>query len=325
MLETASAVSHKRRPFSRWAVKLIAGLAFFSWQVAYLCCGQDPAEVKWERLTSDGQLKLRPTWSPDGSQLLFARVGSDSIRLVLRNLNSGVEQPLTQETHPQLDGVFSPDGKWIALTHNAASANQGNMDLWLWDVAAAKSSLLIGDAGKLSHEEYPSWAPDSNKLVFSSTRDGNQELYSIHRDGSQLKRLTSHPGIDAHPAWSPDGAWISWATDRWGNLEIALMTPDGESVQRLTENAGADDNPAWSPTGEFLAWTSLQDEQHEIYVMRLADRQVANASRHPAVDFYPAWLPDGRLSFVSQRDGTWDVYVGDVTVLFKNLPRSSNR
>ena len=50
----------------------------------------------------------------------------------------------------------------------------------------------------------PAWSPDGTRLAFSSTRDGNPEIYVVNRDGSNLRRLTNHPGIDITPTWSPD-------------------------------------------------------------------------------------------------------------------------
>ncbi|GIW95000.1 MAG: hypothetical protein KatS3mg110_3041 [Pirellulaceae bacterium] len=278
--------------------------------MALMAAAGEPGEpMRLERLTEDGQFKLRPSWSPDGRILLFARVGVDSIRTFRRDCQARVEQPLSEENHMQWDAVYSPDGQWIAVTHDAASPNQGNMDVWLLDVNSGKWSVLIGDAGKLSHEEYPSWSPDGKRLVFTSTRDGNPELYVIDREGKNLKRLTTYPGTDTHPNWSPDGTRIAWATDRWGSLEIAIMSVEGELLERLTQNDWLDDYPCWSPDGRYLAWMSHQGGQYEIYVMDLESRQTFNASCHPAADMFPSWRSDGRLCWVSQRDGVWDIYL----------------
>ncbi len=287
-----------------------AWLAFVWWIVASPLQADDPSPtIRVDRLTEDGQFKLRPTWSADGGQLLFARVSVDQIRTYRRDIQSGQEQPLSQENHMQWDAVFSPDGCWIAVTHDAASPNQGNMDVWLLDVASGKWSSLVGDAGKLSHEEYPSWSPDGERLVLCSTRDGNPELYLVDRHGVNLKRLTTYPGTDSHPSWSPDGQSVVWATDRWGNLEIAWMPVEGGELERLTENEAMDDYPCWSPNGKFLAWMSHRDGQYEIYVMEWATRTVRNVSRHADSDMFPTWTPDGRLCWVTQRFGGWDVVV----------------
>jgi Tol biopolymer transport system component len=52
-------------------------------------------------------------------------------------------------------------------------------------------------------DEAPSWAPNSRKLVFSSTRRGLADLYVIDRDGSNLRRITSAAGNNTGPAWGP--------------------------------------------------------------------------------------------------------------------------
>jgi Tol biopolymer transport system component len=55
----------------------------------------------------------------------------------------------------------------------------------------------------------PSWSPDSQRLVFSSNRDGPPNIYVMNRDGSDLINLTRDSGLDAQiSSWSPDGQQI---------------------------------------------------------------------------------------------------------------------
>lgn len=45
------------------------------------------------------------------------------------------------------------------------------------------------------------WSPDSERIVFVSSHEGNGEIYVIHRDGGGLHRCTERPGLDAMPVW----------------------------------------------------------------------------------------------------------------------------
>ena len=124
---------------------------------------------------------------------------------------------------------------------------------------------MFAGVGPLSHQDWPSWSPDGRRFAFSSTHEGNQEIYTAGADGKGLVRLTNSPGIDAHPSWSPDGRSIAFATDRWGGLELAAVRPDGTGLLRLTRSHGLDDYPCYSPDGRRLAFASNRDGQFEVY------------------------------------------------------------
>jgi len=263
--------------------------------------------------THDGLVKDRPSWSPDGKRMTFARHDADGAHIWQYVLD--VDDPaslrrLTDRKMPEYSAVFSPDGKRLLLVVVAQSGTQGNLDIALVKADGSDLSVIAGDVdGQLSHQDWPAWSPDGRRFAFSSTHEGNQEIYSAAPDGSDVVRLTQSPGVDAHPCWSPDGQTIAFATDRWGGLELASVRADGTGLTRLTNSPGLDDYPAYSPDGKRIAFVSNRDGQFEIYMAACDGSAPVNISRHPLRDTFPAWTPDGRgVTFVSNRDGGFDIY-----------------
>lgn len=283
------------RPPLMW---LLTGLA---------CCRLlDAGEPR--RITPDGPLIQRLSFAPDGAAVVLARHEAETIRLYRRDLGSGEESRLTDREAPEFDAVYAPDGQSLLIALDETTPNQGNIEVYRLSLADRSLTKLAGDVQGLSHEEAPCWSPDGEFFAFTSTRDGNQELYVAKADGSEVRRLTSDPAIDAHPAWSPDGSCIAFATNRWGDLELALIAPDGTNLRRLTDSPGLDDYPAWSPEGMRLAFVSNRTGNLEIMIVDAHGGEPVNVTQHSAWDNYPTWTPQGELAFVSDRGG-YAVYV----------------
>jgi Tol biopolymer transport system component len=132
---------------------------------------------------------------------------------------------------------------------------------------------------------------EMGKIAFSSTRDGNSEIYVMNPDGTDVTRLTHNPGYDALPAWSPDGKEIAFVSNRDGNNEIYVMKADGSNQRNLTKNAGSDSNPSWSPHGNKITFDSDRDGNSEIYVMDSNGHHQKRLTTNLSYD--PAWSPDG--------------------------------
>jgi len=142
----------------------------------------------------------------------------------------------------------------------------------------------------------------SGQIVFTSSRDGNNEIYVMNPDGTDVVRLTEDSSDDSDPAWSPDNQHIAFVSDRTGNKQIYIMKADGRDVTRLTDHPANDGFPAWSRDGRHIAFVSDRTGNNEIYIMNADGTNQRNLTNHPAYDISPAWSPDGRqIAFASYR------------------------
>jgi Tol biopolymer transport system component len=156
--------------------------------------------------------------------------------------------------------------------------------------------------------------PGSNgRIVFSSNRTGDAEIYSMNPDGSDVQNLTNSPGGDASPRVSADGGHIVFSSTRDdASGEIYVMDADGDHQTRLTNAAGADTLPAWSPDGTKIVWTSDRAVDNEIWVMNANGSSPTRLTTHVGEDSAPAFSPDGtKIAYNSERGGQsqWDIAV----------------
>ena len=150
-------------------------------------------------------------------------------------------------------------------------------------------------------------ASNTGRIVFTSVRDGNLEIYVMDADGGNQENLTNHPAYDYYPDWSPDGTKIAFVSDRNGDrTQIYVMDADGKNVIRLTDGPGQKYDPDWSPDGRKIAFSVHGWDLH-IAVM---DADGGNREKLENQARYPSWSPDGKqIAFLSSRDGGNEIYV----------------
>lgn len=164
----------------------------------------------------------------------------------------------------------------------------------------------------------------NNLIVFSSTRDGNAEIYSMGIDGISVTRITNDPATDVFPVWSPDKTRIAFNSNREGSFEVYLMNSDGSGLVRLTTSALVEGPVSWSPDGTRIAFSSKRDGNPEIYLMNADGTGQQRLTKQRGIDIKPSWSPDGaKIVFSSDRKRSFEIYVmnadgTDVIQLTKN-------
>ena len=260
-----------------------------------------------QRLTTDGKLKLDPTFLNAGEIVYSVHEKPNLVAFRRLNLKDGTSEILYPEIMVgQFSAAFSRDGRYHAFV---MSSSNPQTVLVIRD-RKTKKQVLVRPASSRAVARDPSVSPDSKRVAFTLSDDGGHHIAVVNIDGQGLKRLTAAGGIQDSPEWSPDGKQIIFSSSRDGDFELYVMNPDGSNVQRLTTSAGLDLRPAWSPDGKRIAFTSNRDGNYEIYLMNAGGGELRRLTNHPDRDDFAVWHPDGkRLAIVSWRRGKSDIYL----------------
>src|SRR5262245_28649167 len=116
-----------------------------------------------------------------------------------------------------VDGVYSPDGRWIAFAANRAGNDPDLLDIYRMNTAGADVQPLTRDH---ANDQHPAISPDGRRIAFMSMRSADPEIYVMNADGGEVARLTHDSGWDIHPRWAPDGREILFNSTR-GSKNIA--------------------------------------------------------------------------------------------------------
>ena len=198
------------------------------------------------RLTDNTYRDDKPSWSPDGSKIVFIsdseKDGKEQIYVIdedgsnLRQLTNG-----GQNDQPE----WSPDGTEIVY-----ESRPGKGDWWRIDVIDARTTIGSGRILTFSstNDYVPTWSPDSEHVLFSSFRDSEfrsektseerdkgAEIYIMERSGRNVRRLTNNEAWDGFPVWAPRRAGVEVGDSSVIFPNASSLIP--RSVREVTERA----------------------------------------------------------------------------------------
>jgi Tol biopolymer transport system component len=183
-------------------------------------------------------------------------------------------------------------------------------------------------------------SPDGERIIFTSTMDGDLELYTMRVDGSDLRRITHRLGYDGGAFFSPDGKRIVWraaypqtAQDtadyrsllearlvRPARLEVWVANADGSAARQVTNLGGANFAPFWHPDGRRIIFSSNHEDprsgRFDLYLINDDGTGLERVTTYPDFDGFPVFSPDGRkLVWASNRNaarpGETNVFIAD--------------
>ena len=155
----------------------------------------DISSRQTRRITTHRAIDTEGSWSPDGSHIYFTSDRSGGPQIYRVSSNGGSAERVTFEGSYNARPRLSPDGEKLAMVHLV----NGNYRIAVMDVK--RKDVLVLSSG--SQDESPSFAPNSDTLIYATRPGRNGVLESVTADGLIRQRLASGGGDVREPVWSP--------------------------------------------------------------------------------------------------------------------------
>jgi TolB protein len=245
-----------------------------------------------------------PAWSADERTLYFLSNRGGSVDLWQQRMTAegepdGDARPLTVGVGMQY-AAWSPDSRRLAYSKGRAVAN-----VWRVPILADREASW-DDAEQLTKDEALVGAldlhPDEGRLVISSDRAGNRDLWLVALDGSEMRQLTNDRGPEAAPRVSPDGRQIAFHTQRQGNIDVWVQPIDGGPATQLTHDPGSHMSPAWSTDGRSIAFYGGREDGVNAFVVSATGGEARQVTTGNVSKYHPQWSPDGRWIYFASGD-----------------------
>src|SRR5207249_7417929 len=143
----------------------------------------------------------------------------------------------------------------MAGSSTTGGGNQMNRTVVTTALAAAIAVVALAAASGPARATYP--GATNGRIAFGIRINGNTDVYSVHPDGQDLRRLTTDPGFDACAAYSADGRRIAYCSGQGGGpVQVWTMKQNGTDKQQVTHMSGVAIFPDYSPDGSEIVFAA---------------------------------------------------------------------
>lgn len=210
-------------------------------------------------------LRVKAAFSLSQSGLLVYQGGSGKAQLTWLDLD-GNRLGTVGKPGDISEVVLSPDGKRALV--DVPDPSGWSIDLWLYDLTRGVPTRMTFGRGSNTGA---TWSPDGRRFVFTSTRNGFDELYLKAADGRSVEQLVlSGEGDKQVSDWSPDGKYVAYSIrgPKTKKFDIWILPINGDRKPHpFIEGEGNDQEGQFSPDGRWFLYRSDESGRAEIYVV----------------------------------------------------------
>jgi serine/threonine protein kinase len=259
------------------------------------------------KLTDDANLKTRPSWSPDGTEIAYARLNDSGIWDIWKvPALGGVPQRFILNG---ADPTWSRDGRSIAYRDSGTGA------IWISD-SYGQNRRELGSTRKIAvGNSGPRFSPDGREIAYAGSVGGPYgELEVVSLDSGQVRQLTHDEALVLSPAWSADGGFIYFGSSRGGTLNIWKIAKTGGQPEQITAGQGDDAQLDVSPDGKRIVFSTFRTHMNiaQLDLDAAGQQSLKLLIADPARNQYnPAYSPNGKhLAYFSnlkgvEKEGIW--------------------
>jgi Tol biopolymer transport system component len=215
------------------------------------------------RLTHDERYVSGLDWTADGRRIVYSSGQSGSMNLLTIAVSGGAPERLavTGENATALS---------ISRTSNRLVYERDVYDTNIWRIPGPNSTDKKSPPSKFiastQPDVEPQFSPDGTRIIFTSARSGNYEIWVCDREGRSPAQVTSSSGPQlGSPRWSPDSRWIAFDSPKAGNPDVYVISADGGQPRRLTSGPSNNVRPSWSHDGRWIYFGSNRSGDWQIW------------------------------------------------------------
>lgn len=336
--------------------------------IAFLSISCSQPEKQDPRLVVEGENHLRNIRQLTfGGQNAEAYFSFDETRLILQSsrdsflcdqqfvmdLKSKSVQLVSTGKGRTTCGYFLPGDKDIlfASTHHLQQGCPPPPDYskgYVWPILPEYDIFFAGADGsnlrQITHtpgyDAEATVSPTGDKIVFTSIRNGDLDLYSMNIDGGDIRQLTREIGYDGGAFYSWDGKMIVYRTWHYTDsiqvqeyrelltnnlvrprrMELFVMDSDGSNKKQITDNGAANFGPFFHPDNKRIIFSSNLAEPRgrnfDLYIINIDGTGLKRITYNSTFDGFPMFSRDGKkLVFASNRaasvEGETNVFIAD--------------